>query len=350
VYFGGGATVGRRIAFCAFFEEITSVAQLINHQVLASKDLHEMQQLLAEVTNTNKIDVVGKGHDVDALFCAVPINDIKLMHVTYGNVPTRVRAYEHDEDSLMLFLLTAGAAQVRHRGEDFAISPTVALMRDTRAATFADQENFASYALSLSADALKRQARALLGEGSFHRDITFDAKVDLETPGGRHLRQTIDYVASALDGPLRQFDNPLVMNGLRELLLTHVLTLLPNSYSDLLNNRPTGGALPYYVKRARDYIHAHADRPITLETLAQQAGCSYRTLQIAFNDAFEMSPMAYVRFVRLNGAHADLRTAAPGAGVRDIALKWGFSHVGWFSRRYLEQFGVLPSQTLRSRK
>ncbi len=323
---------------------------LENHQVLASKDLHEMQDLLAQLTNTNEIDVVGRGHDIDALFCSAPLRDLHLMHVSYGDVPTRIHAYEHDEDGLMLFVMTGGGARVRHRGAEFEISPTVGLIRDTRAPTIADQEAFASFALSFSAEALKRQARSLLGDGVVQQEIAFDAKVDLDTPGGRLLRQTIHYVAGVLDGPLREFDNPVVMNGLRDLLLTQVLTLLPNSHSDLFNSQPVSGALPFYVKRARDYIHAHASGPITLETLARHAGCGYRTLQIAFNEAFDMSPMAYVRFVRLNGAHNDLRNAVAGESVREIALKWGFSHVGWFSQRYQERFGVLPSQTLRSRK
>ena len=62
-----------------------------------------------------------------------------------------------------------------------------------------------------------------------------------------------------------------------------------------------------------------------------------------------MSPIAYVKFVRLTLAHDDLRQAADGVSVRDVAMKWGFAHMGWFSKCYMEQFGVLPSQTLRSR-
>lgn len=325
------------------------MSYLENHQILASKDLHEMRDILTRLTNTDEIDVVGKGHEIDASLRAASLDGLDLMHVTYGHVPTRVHAYEHDEDTLLLFILTGGAASVQHNGQAFEISPNTGLMRDKRIPLSAQQNAFESFVIPLSIDGLKQHARKLLGEEACLADIQFDVALDLTTPGGRHLRNTVTYIAEALDGPLCGADNPIVLAGLKDLLLTSVLSLLPNSATDALQGRPKAVAVPYYVKRARDYIHAHADTAITLETLAHHAGCSYRTLQTAFNDAFGMSPIAYVKYVRLTLAHDDLRQADSGVSVRAVAAKWGFTHMGWFSKCYVEQFGVLPSQTLRSR-
>lgn len=322
---------------------------LENHEVLSSKDLHEMRDILTRLTNTDEIDVVGKGHEIDASLRAADLDGLDLMHVTYGHVPTQVQAYEHDEDTLLLFILTGGAARVQHQGQEFEISTHTGLMRDKRIPLSAQQNAFESFVIPLSIDGLKQHARKLLGEETCLADIQFDVALDLTTPGGRHLRNTVTYISEALDGPLCGADNPIVLAGLKDLLLTSVLSLLPNSATDALQGRPKAVAVPYYVKRARDYIHAHADTAITLETLARHAGCSYRTLQTAFNEAFGMSPIAYVKFVRLTLAHDDLRRAGDGVSVRDVAAKWGFTHMGWFSKCYVEQFGVLPSQTLRSR-
>jgi len=137
--------------------------------------------------------------------------------------------------------------------------------------------------------------------------------------------------------------------GLKALLLSIVLSLLPNSCSDLLGDPLASNILPRHVKRSRDYIPAHAASSITLETLATHAGCGYRTLQVGLSDAFNMSPMASVKYVRLAFAHADLRFADDGVTVSDVALKWGFTNMSWFSKKYFEQFGTLPSQTLRTR-
>tara|TARA_R110001592_G_scaffold79619_2_gene237938 strand:+ start:7103 stop:8083 length:981 start_codon:yes stop_codon:yes gene_type:complete len=325
------------------------MAYLENHQILASKDLHEMRDILTRLTNTDEIDVIGKGHEINASLRAANLDGLDLMHVTYGHVPTRVQTYEHDEDTLLLFILTGGAASVQHNGQTFEISPNTGLMRDKRIPLSAQQNAFESFVIPLSIDGLKQHARKLLGEEACLMDIQFDVALDLTTPGGRHLRNTVTYIAEALDGPLYGVDNPIILAGLKDLLLTSVLSLLPNSATDALQGRSKAVAVPYYVKRARDYIHAHADTAITLETLAHLAGCSYRTLQTAFNDAFGMSPIAYVKYVRLTLAHDDLRRAGDGVSVRDVAAKWGFTHMGWFSKCYVEQFGVLPSQTLRSR-
>jgi AraC-like DNA-binding protein len=126
--------------------------------------------------------------------------------------------------------------------------------------------------------------------------------------------------------------------------------LLPNSCSAALHNTPQSSAVPRYVKRARDYIHAHASTPITLDDLVKHAGCSYRTLQAAFNTSYGMSPMAYVRSMRMIHAHRDLLAAENGTTVSDVALKWGFIHLGRFAKNYARQFGVLPSETLRQKQ
>ena len=58
--------------------------------------------------------------------------------------------------------------------------------------------------------------------------------------------------------------------------------------------------------------------------------------------------MAELRAIRLEGARDDLRrSSASGDSVTDVALRWGFGHLGRFARDYAEQFGELPSQTLR---
>jgi transcriptional regulator GlxA family with amidase domain len=58
--------------------------------------------------------------------------------------------------------------------------------------------------------------------------------------------------------------------------------------------------------------------------------------------------MAYVRTARLERARQDLVSAPPGAQVTDIALRWGFNHVGRFSTAYRKRYGESPLQTLRA--
>jgi AraC-like DNA-binding protein len=62
-----------------------------------------------------------------------------------------------------------------------------------------------------------------------------------------------------------------------------------------------------------------------------------------------MSPMAYVRAVRLRHAHRDLRSADPTDNtVAAIAHRWGFTHLGRFAAAHTTTYGVTPLQALRA--
>jgi transcriptional regulator GlxA family with amidase domain len=60
-----------------------------------------------------------------------------------------------------------------------------------------------------------------------------------------------------------------------------------------------------------------------------------------------MTPMQYLKRLRLEGARSELLQAAPGSRVVDVAYRWGFAHHGVFSASYADVFGELPSVTLR---
>ena len=63
-----------------------------------------------------------------------------------------------------------------------------------------------------------------------------------------------------------------------------------------------------------------------------------------------MTPLEYLRRVRLERAHRDLVVADPTAGdtVAAIATRWGFAHHGYFSAAYRRIYGHPPHVTLRS--
>ena len=57
--------------------------------------------------------------------------------------------------------------------------------------------------------------------------------------------------------------------------------------------------------------------------------------------------MGFLRRRRLEAARRDLASAEPGSvTVTDVALRFGFAHLGRFAGSYFETFGELPSQAL----
>src|SRR5690606_17361276 len=84
----------------------------------------------------------------------------------------------------------------------------------------------------------------------------------------------------------------------------------------------------------------------TIIELCALVGVSERTLQYAFRTYVDMTPVAYLRACRLNRVRTVLRVSDPQATtITAVAVRFGFLHLGRFSRDYRRQFGELPSQT-----
>jgi AraC family ethanolamine operon transcriptional activator len=99
------------------------------------------------------------------------------------------------------------------------------------------------------------------------------------------------------------------------------------------------------LRRALDFIDAHAARAPRVSELCRVAGASERTLRYAFQDRFGMSPKSYLQAVRLNGVRRELRKRQ-ATTISDAANRWGFWHMGQFAADYHGLFGELPSQTV----
>ena len=105
------------------------------------------------------------------------------------------------------------------------------------------------------------------------------------------------------------------------------------------------------VAKARDHVLAHPDQTVTVPELCERLHVSRRTLQYCFEDVLNISPMQYLRLIRLNGARRHLHEKSSSAQtVREVASDWGFWHFSQFSSDYHKLFGQSPSQSLRERR
>jgi transcriptional regulator GlxA family with amidase domain len=94
------------------------------------------------------------------------------------------------------------------------------------------------------------------------------------------------------------------------------------------------------VRRAEAYVRANLADDIDLADIAKAAGVSGRTLQASFERCHKVSPMRFLRNLRLDIARERILS---GATVADAAFDSGFSHQGRFAKYYCERFGELPS-------
>jgi AraC family ethanolamine operon transcriptional activator len=104
----------------------------------------------------------------------------------------------------------------------------------------------------------------------------------------------------------------------------------------------------HIVRLAEECALSQTDGPLYVANLCKAAGVSERTLEYAFREILDMSPVAFLRRLRLHRVRHALREGTRGTTtVSAEALKWGFWHFGDFSQAYKNCFRESPSDTLR---
>ena len=111
--------------------------------------------------------------------------------------------------------------------------------------------------------------------------------------------------------------------------------------------RPTASLRP--IKRAQEFVEENLTKTIRLEDIVAESGTSARMLQLGFRKFFQMTPTQYLRWRRMHSANRTLQQASKNClTVTQVAMKYGFFHLGRFSMAYHNMFGEYPNETLNS--
>ncbi|MEU4730575.1 AraC family transcriptional regulator [Streptomyces sp. NPDC023588] len=144
--------------------------------------------------------------------------------------------------------------------------------------------------------------------------------------------------------------SPMSVQQFERLLVDGLLDAQPHVLSEAVSGRGCA-ALPSAVRRAANFCAEHAGEPISVADMAQAARVGVRSLREGFRTHMATTPLAYLRSVRLDLARRDLLAVGEGHAsktVTDVALRWGFTHLGRFAGHYRKAYGETPSQTVRS--
>ncbi|MCP4616528.1 MAG: AraC family transcriptional regulator [Bradyrhizobium sp.] len=167
------------------------------------------------------------------------------------------------------------------------------------------------------------------------------------SPATAAHRRLVEFVVHELDrtsAPLPE----LVLTELEQTLVLSFLSCNPHNYSNLLGDNPVRSAAPWQVRLAEQYIEQHWDQPMTIEALALATNASVRSLFYSIRRSRGVSPMVFLRQVRLRHAKEMLTNAGPATSVTSVAYACGFSNLGHFARYYHAAFGEHPSATLKA--
>lgn len=191
------------------------------------------------------------------------------------------------------------------------------------------------------------QAAELLGVAA--GQLRIDGTRPVSPAMARYWRYHVGLVNGSLSDDRSPMTSVLLREELARLTALAALHVFPNTTMSQSHVNGPGTVAPAAVRRAVDYIDAHADSPLTLADIAAAAGIGIRAVQYAFRRHLDTTPLAYLRRVRLEHAHRELRAADPQRGdtVEAIAAKWGFGNPSRFAAEHRGAYGELPSRTLR---
>ena len=138
---------------------------------------------------------------------------------------------------------------------------------------------------------------------------------------------------------------------------THTSTEIESSINDamlqLLETQEM--QTPHFTKsekialEIKQKLFKHMDGKMTIASLAKAYKISDKSLQNAFRSLFDLTPNQFTRLLKLNLVHHELiYSNSTNTSVMRVAQKWGFAHMGRFSKYYTELFGENPSITLKN--
>ncbi|MGD7651927.1 MAG: AraC family transcriptional regulator [Verrucomicrobiales bacterium] len=101
------------------------------------------------------------------------------------------------------------------------------------------------------------------------------------------------------------------------------------------------------IARTIEYLSSHLNEAVTIDEMAGQVGMSRAVFHRKFKQATTMSPVQFVKSMRLN--QAGMRIAG-GMTVNEAAMEVGYISSSQFSREFKRMYGQSPKQWTHSMK
>jgi AraC-like DNA-binding protein len=291
-----------------------------------------------------RVRPVGTDRTVDFVAHGLRLGPVTVGEVRYGS---GVYVTSSDlETAYHVLLPVTGAVQSRQLGHVVTADPSCAVVLQP----IGDVEltwTANSRVISVKVDraALEREVDAVLGR-QVASPMPLGASFSVSSGPGRSWAALVRLLLEEMRGADGLVDRPPIARHWRDLLMSGLALSVEHPYS-----HEPAARRPRTVKRTLDAMQADPGHQFTAAELAAIAGVGVRVLQESFKQHLGMSPLTYLRRLRLDGVHRELSRGDPWqVSVSEVAARWGFTHLGRFAGAYRARFGVAPSQTLRERR
>jgi AraC-like DNA-binding protein len=310
------------------------------HLMLVSDDLDEVVDGCTKTLRPHRLSMRGAKAKLATRLHHVPIGHLSLNRLHYGGNVTVV-PFTPEEDNFLITLPLYGAARFHYGSSQADVIPGHgAIVGPYREFRFDSDDQFDQIVVRLDRRQVETVCASLWGIDGV-APVHFDLSLtDMPNFWDKLLEAAVGLSASGALG------HPRLFAHLEELIIETLLLAQPNNFTSAAS---AGGdrAHSRQVRHAIDYMRAHIADPIRISDVARHCGLSLRSLQAGFQRDLGVSPRQWLRMQRLERVHAILSAAEPGSvTVTDVALQWGFLHLGEFAAHFKARFGEKPSEVL----
>lgn len=282
---------------------------------------------------------------VSASVSATALGPVKLVYAQNSGPNVAVDFAQQESNYVAMFAF-AGLNHISVNGAEAVCSAQkAAILSPQMMARMRLSGKYAQLHLRIDRFALERHLEQMLGR-AVTKPIVFQVDMDLTRPASASWMRGIKALLDDLDDPLGLSGTATASHPWNDFLMTGLLLAQPHSYSEELGQAKTNTFRPQSLRRVIDLIEKDPASQLSLTTLSSVAGVGPRSLQREFKEYMGVTPLEYIQWMRLRGAHDDLVTGN-GDTVSEIAFRWGFTHPSRFAKAYKQRYGTLPFEVLR---
>jgi AraC-like DNA-binding protein len=252
-------------------------------------------------------------------------------------------------DFISILYPVSGGVTMRQGGQKFQLDKNQAFVvsnNNEMEAHFIEGTEF--WVFRIHREALERYLAEQIGH-ALKTPLEFNKVLNLDKGNSKNIKPVLDQIIADLKSPHSLLIDGATSKQVEQLLFATLIHAQPHNYQKLLQS-PIELVAPYYVQKAKAYMRDRLTESIKVDELTEVTGVSSRSLYNAFQRYYSTSPSAWFKHQKLVAVKAALEKAAEAFSVKDIALQWGFKHMGNFSKDYSKAFGELPSETLKKSK
>jgi AraC family transcriptional regulator, ethanolamine operon transcriptional activator len=305
-------------------------------------DATDAVQLTQQTTEWNfEVSQLTKGA-FNAESTLLALDGVSLMHISLNQTVLQ-RGYGAP-NVVALFIPGAGSAPVFAYGQ---------LVEAGQCMTVAGGElegvshkDYTEFDLAFDMNACRSQLETLNG-GSMN--VKFGTTISAPGPAWiSDMTGRIEWLLAAAKKHGASLNSPQLRLSLTDHLLAAMVRFDPSPVDVDSTTRRATATRRVAVRLALEFIHARLSGPLPLSELCRHSRLKVRTLETGFREVTGLTPIAYIRSLRLNAVRRALHhVPAHERSISEIALDNGFWHLSQFAADYRKLFGETPISTRR---